>query len=347
MKHLTPYFSTLLLVALLAACSGDGVPGSSSPQLTQTETEKALDDLLTDVMSLAPNPQSDSSLAAFAALSVPDPAALGAEEGRLPRGVYTYNPDTGAYGFVSSSDDLVITWPYMDPDGREAAATILFDWNADGETVQASVPGTDARQEMPTGLNFQMSASSETVADVDARLTYADLPGCGVTVEPASLSVNGSGSLLTLSNVGYEVTDNGVAVGGTVALTDGSLGLAWQVSASGSVQRENCAPVDFAPQGGEASFTLSVQDERYTLSFSIEDFDAETGSAAFSDGKLIFNNQTAVTFAGTFDDSNDNGIPGDNMTVTFKGEQTATLEQLLSGSRMLNLAKHTFSLLSQ
>ena len=337
---LIPYGFVLFCLGLLAACSG-GSDAQNSPQLTEPQAQEALEDLLDDVMKLAPDPQNDASLAAFGALSAPDLAELGAEEGRLPRGLYRYSPGTGEYVFVDSSDDLIVAWLYTDPDGREATAGLGFDWNADGETIQAAVPGTGERQEMPTGLNFKMSAADEIVADLNAKLTYDPIPGCGVTVEPSSLEVDGGGSLATLSNVGYRVTDSGVTAQGALTVADGALGFAWQVRAEGRVARDTCAPVGFTAQSGEASFTLSVQNERYTLSFGVGNVDAATGSATLTNGAFISKGRTAVTFAGTLDDRNDDGIPGDSLTVTFKGGQTATLEQLLRGSDMLNLALRT------
>ena len=342
MRFTNHLFATLAVlgVGFLAACSDEA---QSTPQLTETETQAALDDLLNEVVSLAPSPQRDASLAAVAALGgVPSPASFGAEEGRLPRGIYNYDPATGELFLVGSSDDLVVAWAYTDPSGSEAAATMSFDWDAAGPTVQAAVPGTAERQEMPVGLNFKMSASSRVVADINVAATYTDTPECGTTVEPARLNVEGKSSFLTLSNLGYEVTGSGITSQGALALNDQSLGFAWQIRSDGSVQRDACAPVGFTPRNGEASFVLSVKDRRYELSFDIESFDAATGSASFSDGALTLDNRAAFTFAGTFDDTNDNGVPGDNLTLTFKGQQTATLEQLLKGSDMLNLALRTF-----
>ncbi len=327
----------IICTGFLAACSSD----SQSPRLTETETQGALDDLLADVIRLAPDPQSDSSLAALGELNIPDLSELGAVEGRLPRGMYSYDPDTSEYLLVSSSDDLIVSWPYEDPDGGEAVASMVFDWNADGATVQAAIPGTDERQEMPTGLNFKLSASGEVVADIDAKATYPNRPGCGVTVEPSSLSIGGSGSFLKLSDIGYSVTDSSVTTQGSVALEDNSLGFAWRVQANGSITREDCAPTDFALQGGEVSLTLSVQGERYALAFGVNSVDVEAGSLVLTDGALTVRSRVAVAFAGTLDDSNENGVPGENVTLTFKGQETATLEQLLQGSSMLNLALRT------
>ena len=274
-------------------------------------------------------------------LSVPDLSELGAVEGRLPRGIYSYDPDTSEYLLVNSSDDLVVSWPYEDPDGSEAAASMVFDWNAESATVQAAIPGTNERQEVPTGLNFKMSASGEVVANISAKATYPDRPGCGVTVEPSSLSISGSGSFLKLSDVGYDVTDGSVTTRGSVALEDNSLGFVWRVQANGSIMREDCIPTDFALQSGEVSLTLSVQGERYALAFGVGSINVETGSLVLTDGALTVRNRVAVAFAGTLDDSNGNGVPGENVTVTFKGQETATLEQLLQGSSMLNLALRT------
>ncbi|HEX7022189.1 MAG TPA: hypothetical protein VF171_04980, partial [Trueperaceae bacterium] len=41
------------------------------------------------------------------------------------------------------------------------------------------------------------------------------------------------------------------------------------------------------------------------------------------------NGQVAVTFAGTLDDANQNGVVGDNLIVTFQDGDTQSLESIL------------------
>ncbi len=263
----------------------------------------------------------------------------GAAEYSLPRGVYVYEESEVGGGWTRTGDssDLSLTWTYdadpatADPDSAEATATVA--WDALSPTQYASGPYGDL--ELPTGLNLGLVANGVTAADVDVATSYY-VCGDQTTLEPASLSVDGTGSFLTLENVGYRVLESGagdsVITQGVVTLVDG-VSLGWNVAVNGELARSDCYTAGFTPQDGAVSLTLAgLTGETRSLELGFSFADVLSGEPTVENGTLTVNGDDAdaVTFSGRVDDANGNGVPGDRLTVRFADGGTATLEDLLS-----------------
>ncbi len=331
-----------LLVGLLAACSGGTVDTApSAAQLSEAETDAALGDLGRELVSTVFSVSGDPSSVALQ--SFPSHAASPFEraegDARLPRGSYVYDEASDAWQRSADADDLILTWRYEAIDGS-AKATLTVDWDVLSETLDVAGPAGETL-EAPSAFNVTLSAADQKVADVDFALTYYSADGCGTAAgiaEPTSLSVNGAGSLLSLENVGYSVSEDGgdtVTTQGKVTLkAQEGVTLEWTLSVAGERERENCFTSGYVPTSGNVDLSLSLGAGSFAFSVDVDSIDLESESAALSDGALRIDGALAVSFAGTLDDANGNGVPGENVTLTFAEGQSATLEQVLQSSKV-------------
>ena len=360
-----------LATALLAACSNQVITPAQGGPLSQQDVSEMMTDMSGELEAILERASQDKGLIALqglphdSAMSNPFfgytvtlmqakhpgrvPRALRAlANTELPRGVYTYTRSDGSEGWVlqGASDNLTLNWTYdanlMTAEVEAEQASATFAWAAQSPTAEVETP-TGETLEVPTGTTFTMVADGESVADVDTSLTYYQAPGCGDNadeiLEPTSLTVNGSGSLLSLENVGYTVTqdDTGDVVSsqGRVALTDETLALDWDISVAGELVREDCYTSDFAPQSGTVATELSGlpgETNSIAFGFTFDAFDPEADVVAeISGGSLVVNGDAsrAVTFSGPLGDQDADGIPGDELTIRFADGSSSTLEQLL------------------
>lgn len=371
MKFSNRSFYPALATALLAACSDQVVTPVPGGPLSQQDVSEMMTDMSAELEAILERAAQDKGLIALQglphnnAMSNPFfgytvtlmqakhpsrvPRALQAlADTELPRGVYTYTESDGSEGWVfqEASDDLTLNWSYdadpMTPEVEREEASATFDWDAQSPTAEVEIP-TGETLEVPTGTTFTMVAGGENVADVDTSLTYYQVPGCGDEadgiLEPTSLTVNGSGSLLSLENVGYTITkdDTGdiVSTQGRVALTDETVALDWDVSVAGELVREDCYTSDFVPESGTVATELSGlpgETNSVAFGFTFDTVDPEADVVAeISGGSLVVNgNQSrAVTFDGPLGDQDADGLPGDELTIRFADGSSTTLEQLL------------------
>ena len=358
MKHPHGLALAAFTAALLSACAEPvTAPPTAAGPLNQqdvTETAKGLSEQLMAILGRAAKDEGVVALQGFPQNSVMTNPFFGYgmsatrrhSENRmlgalaindLPRGNYSYTvSDKGAEAWVrlSDSDDLSLTWPYDgDPETAEvdpALATATFDWDALSPTLRAGAYGESI--EVPTGLNLSLEANSQRAADLDIATTY--YTGCGEAVlEPTALTVNGTGSLLKLENVGYSVRESeagdSVTTQGTLTLVDEGTALEWSVAVNGELTRQDCFTESFIPEDG-------------AISVSLGGFEGDTNSVAFNlkfsgiiepdvSGSVVVNDDkdNAVTFSGTLSDANGNGVPGEDVTVRFSDGSSTTLEQLL------------------
>ncbi len=180
------------------------------------------------------------------------------------------------------------------------------------------------------------------MADVDFALSYYNTDACGTAegvAEPTRLSVNGTGDLLTLENVGYSVAEEDVVdtttSQGKVTLNyeEGTV-LEWNLSVSGERERRDCFTSDYTPTSGSVDVSLASNAGSFALGLNVDSIDLENESVAISEGTLQIDGHSAVSFAGTLDDTNENGIPGENVTLSFADGKTVTLEQVLQSSKL-------------
>ncbi|ALJ90170.1 hypothetical protein TO73_0307 [Thermus aquaticus Y51MC23] len=73
---------------------------------------------------------------------------------------------------------------------------------------------------------------------------------------------------------------------------------------------------------------LDTRNHAARLYFKITDWNENTGAITVQNGYLTVDGKT-VTFAGVLDDANGNCVPGENLTLTFAGGQTMSLEAYL------------------
>ncbi len=344
--NLKRYIALALLVGLLAACGGDATDTAAPSTLGEAETNAALGDLSSDIISTVLSMNGNTSSVALhkfpaEATSLLLAGSRAGAEGTLPRGRYVYDEAANAWQRSGDADDLILTWRYEDLSAATSnEATVTLDWNAGGDTVNVAGPGGETL-ELPTAFNLMTVAAGGEVADVDLALSYYNTPECGTAdgvAEPTSLQVNGAGSLLDLKNVGFTVSEadgaETVTTQGEVALNkEGGVTLEWTISLEGERERENCFTSTYTPTSGDVNVSVTSNAGSFALGVNVDDVDLEGGSAALSDGTLQINGKLAVSFAGTLDDRNGNGIPGENVTLTFANGQSVTLEQALQSSK--------------
>ena len=332
-----------LLIGLLAACGGNTSEDVQPPaaQLGEAETSAAMSDLQGELFRTALSLNGDASTLALR--NFPADAAgfpMTDQEGgaTLPRGQYTYDQASDAWQREGESDDLSLTWRYEGRSAQEVEATLELDWDAGAQTVTLEGPDGETL-EAPTAFNLTMSAGGQEVADVDLALSYYNTQACGTSdgiAEPTSLIVDGAGSLLDLEDVGYSVQEGDedkVTTRGKVSLIE-EVTLEWTVDLLGEREREDCFTSDYVPTSGNVNIGLATEAGRFALGLGVDSIDLKSGSATLSNGALQINDQVAVTFEGTLDDANGNGVPGENVTLSFANGKTVTLEQVLQSSKL-------------
>ena len=339
--NLKRYLLAPLLIGLLAACAGDTTETTSPATLSEEETNAALSDLSSDMISTVLSMNGDASSVALQNFPTEAAFPLGSQTestSALPRGRYDYDETEDAWQLEGDSDDLILTWSYSELD-TAAEASLVVDWDAGGDTAQVAGPEGETL-EAPTAFNLTLVAAGQEVANVDLALDYYSADECGTEdgiAEPTSLSVNGTGSLFDLENVGFSVADEDgaetVTTQGKVALNqEAGTVLEWNVSLAGERERE-CFTSAYVPTSSNVNVSLTSDAGSFALGVNINNVDLENKSAALSGGTLTINNMLAVSFAGTFGDSNGNGIPGEDVTLSFAGGKTVTLEEVISSNR--------------
>ena len=341
--NLKRYFATALLVGLLAACGGDTADTTLPGTLSEAETNAALSDLSSDLIGTILSMNGDASSVALQNLPVKAanfPLSAQESASTLPRGRYAYDEAADAWQLDGEADDLILTWTYSGVDA-EAEATLTADWDAGGDTLSVTGPEGETL-EAPAAFNLTLVAAEQEVANVDLALSYYNADGCGAAdgvAEPTSLSVDGTGSLFDLENVGFSISDEDgtdtVTTQGEVSLAqDAGAVLRWTINLEGERERSDCFTSGYAPTGGDVNVSLDAGAGSFALGVNVDSVDLEGGSASLSGGTLRINDQLAVSFAGTLDDSNGNGVPGENVTLTFADGQSVTLEQALQSSKL-------------
>jgi hypothetical protein len=367
MKRLCRLAFAALSAALLAACAEQvALPAPAGP-LTQQDVAESLADITGQLGAALEQAAEDEGIVALqgfpqaGALSNPffgyGVTLMSAEHPEraqgalqrftnfdLPGGEYTFRERDGSatWVFEGESDDLTLNWTYdKDPEtaARDAAeASMTFDWNAQSPTIEVrNLWGESV--EVPTGLNLTLLADGVSAAGVDVAMTYYACGDGTSILEPTSLTVNGTGSLLELENVGYSVRESEVGdsfvTQGKVTLVESGISLDWNVAVNGDLSRYGgCFSESIFLGDGSVALTLaglSGETRSIALRFSFDNLFAGNGPE-LRDGAVVVNGDEAraVTFSGSLDDSNFNGVPGDSVTVRFADGSTSTLEQLLN-----------------
>ena len=326
-----------LLIGLLAACGSDA-PDAQAPtaQLSETQTNAAFGDLSSELVRTVFSMNGDTSSVAlrqFPKDAANFPLTQQETQQALPRGLYIYDAEQNAWQRRGDDDALVLTWPYSDLSANEVTATLTFDWAAGAQTITVAGPAGESF-EAPTSLDVTVVAGEQEVADVNLALSYYSSAECGTIAEPTRLNVNGTGSLFDLNNVGYSVTEedgaDSVTTQGEVTSKEGPV-LGWNVTVNGERERESCFTSDYKPASGSVNVSLASEAGSFAFATDIDNIEDE--SVGLSNGTVQIDGATALSFEGTLDDQNGNGVPGENVDLSFAGGNTTTLEQALQKSR--------------
>lgn len=340
----------------LAACSD--APPPETPSYSPSETSQALQDGQTDakaaitafseseaVNALSSIPGSPSPLLSESTATGGAGTLNHESSSELPRHVYSYTYDASSetWGWIdagSTTGNLELHWPYDEP-AKEA--DLVVDWDHEAETVTTAT-GT----ELPRSARATLTADEELLGQVDVDSTFFSNNECGITGEPTSLDVEGflgtPGEQLTFM-AGFSVTEGAeatIATTGDIDLVtgEGSTGVDWQLNAQGSLTRggesENCSIVDAVVNSGSLSLGAYAGEHSARLNLSADDIqtsidepDPTASPAVDVDGSFAINGVTAFSFTGTLDDEDGDGIPGENIVLTFAEEESMTLEAFI------------------
>lgn len=320
------------IALFLAACSSP-----QGPSLSASETGEAVSAAMADAQSVLGDP--DWSQLPVNALGVVMTTGLPlATDGALPRGVYQYDAVAGEWAFVSASDDLDLGWTH-----DAVAYRLLFDWNATAPTLWVEDSAGDEYEVPAGGAATAYQAGSVVAAAAFTSGWFTNQ--CGYDEPSAgSLSghIGGPDAMLSLDELALSITDTAAVdvvaaqAQATASVGEDSVSVYFDVTARGELERDvDCLIVDFAVQSGDvrAGIAIDVDGEQRSLDFATAFSDPEYEAGVLSgiglNGSLRVDGVTAVTFVGALNDANDNGIPGDELLLTFADSETQTLEEFL------------------
>jgi len=306
--------------------------------MSAAETGAAIDDLYqagTTVGSAAAWSQLPSgALGAMSGVALP----AGATAGELPRGEYSYDQVAEVWVKTGESDDLVLDWLY-----DAVAYSLTIDWDATSPTTIVTGSTGDSA-EVPTGASAELTQGGVAVGGLN--LTSGWTSNQCAYHEPTAVGMNGylgdASAMLTLDRLQFALSDTAgtdtVSVGAEATATAGgdSLSAYLDVTVNGQVERDvDCVIIDFEPSSGTVAFgvDVTVAGDHGSLDFQTAISNAQYTSGVLSsiglDGDLRLDGVQAVRFSGSLNDANNNGIPGDQLTLTFTGDESMTLEEFI------------------
>jgi hypothetical protein len=319
------------------ALSGfDSNLGQIGPDVVTGDAFLAMDALLMALASfgpggLVPLPPEDPFL--------PDGLLRRLAAHELPRGVFEYDPELDEWDLVEPSELLELRWTFFDLEDVERDAVLMIDWGA-----TTTVDDYGELTEVPTDdMSASLSVDGAQVAAFDVGFAWFSAPECpdGI-LEPTSFAIDGSigtEATLTLNGVGFRLTPILLDTSGEIVMAAGgdAVGVVWDIALDVTVDRApDCYIDDFAVTGGSLAVT-TYSDRAGTrsslglnLTFGNLEIDPDLGPIAVDlEGGLDIDGVPAVSFAGTLDDEDGDGIPGDNLILTFADGETMTLEAFL------------------
>ena len=272
---------------------------------------------------------------------------------KLERGVYIYDEDIQVWEQTGESDDFVASWSF-EYKGATLEAKATVDWDASNATKVVSDGYHNV--EAPTGMNLSMSINGAKAADLDAEFDWYESATCGDTYQPVRVKVDGfigSSDKVTLDNVSYRInpkasTDTVLSSGKVTALAGAdSAKLSWNVDWDAQLSEdEDCFlsgfdkvtasdisfSYDVSASGEKSGLDLAVRISDVKVSYPYDeasDTHKNTSSLMLSKGSLEIDGKGRVEFAGTLDDSDQNGVPGENVRLSFAGDQSLSLEAFI------------------
>ncbi len=253
----------------------------------------------------------------------------------LPRGVLAYDPVSDMWEPAGESDDLVFQWSFVAADDAERDAVLVVDWGTTrtvdsyGDTVE--VPTDD--------MNVTLTVAGAAAAAFDVEVDWYSAASCpdGI-LEPTRIAIDGSmgtDATLSLSGVSLSLTASGLSSSGEIVAAAGSdaVGADWDVTLDVVVDRgSDCSIQELDVDGGSVSVTLfsDTAGTRSSLGLNVDfgniQFEEEYGFLESIDleGSIDIDGAPVVSFTGTLDDADDDGIPGENLILTFADGETMT-----------------------
>jgi|GEM_PF-2505440 len=345
----------LTLAALFAACSQP----PTGPSMTAQEAGDEVGSLSIRFGEVLSDPAVSGFAEVLAGLT---PSGLPYEDGNeLPRGAYEFDEVSETWVEVGDSDDLELNWT-VEP--GSLAARLLVDWDASTPTVTRTVPGGE-EFELPTGANATLTVGGEVKADIDQTATWP-VNQCGTLTEPGDLFFDGvvthGAASLTIDGVGLSV-DAGetTASAGTsgrleLAVPAGEAWVDWDVNLDLAIARDEatCIVADGDVTSGRVQLGAGVETSDGSASAGVATdfapvFDTVTSALTgveLTNGRLTLDGVLAVTWEGVLDDADGDGVPGENLDLTF-ADGTTTLEDFIRehfglvvlGSRVLSAVR--------
>lgn len=347
-RNVVLLITAVALVGLLAACSS-GSGGSGGPTYSEAEFDQAMTETSSDVGTVALGVQQETAVQALVTMPSGAPLTMSGmssmmlspqtSHSTLPRGVYVWDGST--WTGPTAHDDLVLQWSFTNSGGTSSNAELVVNW--DGITPTVTVTEVDSTEsEALTGAVVTLTVDNSEVGRFDATASWYACGG-GLVAEATAAGLDGSvgtSSTLAVDNAVYAFSDTRMSTSGAVVATDGgnTARFYWDVYADGTAVRGgDCFLDDFEIDSGHVEFGTETQvdGDSDSMSFAVDygnivhAQDGSFTSADLANGAIQVNGATAVTFAGTFDDAGNDGVPGENVTVRFSGGATTTLEAVI------------------
>lgn len=271
----------------------------------------------------------------------------GAADNRLPRGEYQYQEATGNWELKSNSDDLILIFSILNANFSKSTAKIVFNWDAKAPTIKVMSAGGST--EVPTDMTIFAKVDGVLVGNVTIAAGWYQ-SSCGYrTLEPESLKLSGklngneTDSLAFALNLSTQTSGNATTahLDASVKLTVGEdfAKLSFDSKLNTTITRDsNCYLTDLKLNSGDlaAQLETKIQGEEHSLGikFGFDNPVLDNSTGAYSldilNGLVTADGQTVVSFSGKLDDSNANGIPGENILIQFDDGSSTSLEALLA-----------------
>lgn len=303
---------------------------------------------LTDLISMEDTKTALEQFSSFAFLSLYQLIPTHQSDVSLPVGYYDYDLESQSWMFIKDSEDLSLEFIIKDTDDSDIKIVLTFDWNYGAPTTTV-LDRTGRSIEVPDIMRISVTKNDTAIGYLDLDAEWCE--GCGEDIfELSKLTVKGQfgyeGSPDKIDiDVYYKFTDNGgdekdtIKTTGDILYTSGEdrAHLTWDILDQGYLYRdENCFLTVIAIDQGDVNIKLDLaldgKERLIELALSHGQVIADEKGYAIYDisGDVKADSQQVLSFMGTFNDSNGNGVPGEELEINFKNGEMTTLEAILN-----------------